>query len=93
NDWKDLKQVTHELDTFYNFKYPHDITTGKIIYSDPDIEGLEESYQSLIAKRFEWLIKHCSTNITRDANKRVCRSERMKVNRSNGQKKKAPAKT
>ncbi len=58
NGWKDLKQSTHEHDNLYNYKFPHDITEGKISYSEPDFE-IPESYVQAIQNRFKWLTDHC----------------------------------
>jgi len=75
NGFKDLKQVTHEYDHVYNYKYPHDIVEGKIVYSDPDVAHLEP-YREIIAKRFEFVTKHCQTKLSIENNKRLSRKKR-----------------
>lgn len=62
NDFEDLKQTTVEHDLVYNYKYPHDITQGKIEYQEAKI-SLPKSMLSSIDQHFQWVISYCEEQI------------------------------
>lgn len=62
NDFTDLKQVTHEYDTFYNHKYTHDIVEGGIKYKEHTFELLD-GFKQGIAERFKWVNEYSAMKI------------------------------
>ena len=65
-NFKDLKQTTWELDTFYNHKYPHDIVEGKIKFSKPDNFQkalITNDYDAIINEKFKWIINYCENKV------------------------------
>jgi len=76
-DWKDLKQVTHEHDHLYNYKYPHQIQEGEIKYVKHDTKYLEGNYAKLVDERFKWLKEHCEKEVTKVSNPRSPRIGRV----------------
>lgn len=58
NKFKDLKQTTNEYDTFYNYKYPHTISEGKIEFKRPDIDVPYEQYVKN-NPQMKWMMDYC----------------------------------
>jgi hypothetical protein len=77
-DFKDLKQVTWEHDSVYNYKYPHDIVEGEIVYKEPDIT-LPERYTKMINDRFQWLNDHVA-EVVQKSKARKTRSQKKDNN-------------
>jgi sulfotransferase len=86
-DFKDLKQVTKEDDSTYNYKYPHDIIEGKIEYKEPEFT-LPQRYIDMINERFKWLNEHVS-KILEEKRPRKTRTQK-KQGRENNVKKAIP---
>jgi sulfotransferase len=55
-DFNNIKQTVTEDDSFYNYKFPHTIREGKLIYKESK-NTLPIKYQNIINKRFEPLNK------------------------------------
>lgn len=66
DDFKDLRQTTLELDTFYNYKYPHTIKEGEISLSSPTIE-LPQRYVDMINQRFAWVNQYVAAKLEESA--------------------------
>lgn len=71
NNFADLKQTTKEFDTFYNYKYPHNIKEGSISYKTPTIT-LPQNHIDAINGRFTWVNDYARKSIsTRQAMRKI----------------------
>ena len=54
NNFTDLKQTIFEMDSYYNYKFIHDIVEGKIFYKKHE-NILTTDLIERINKRFSWI--------------------------------------